>query len=156
MLIKVEDEILPVRYDDRDRSCDEMRELECLASEYEGNMKGRVGFNFPITKKMKLPKWLQSYTNTKENTKNKEIKYLIAYKNGDVATLKHELQHAKYYLDTAFREKVKEIWESLSESVQSTVKGMLTRMGYPEHVMMDEFQAYLFTEKPNFFGKRIF
>ena len=51
MIIKVEDEILHVRYDDRDRSCDEMRELECLASEYEGNMKGRVGFNFPITKK---------------------------------------------------------------------------------------------------------
>ena len=148
-MIKVEGAILHVRYNDRDRSSDKMRDLECLASEYEGNMKGRVGFNFPLTPDMKLPKWLKPHI-------NKEIKYLIAYKKGDVATLKHELQHAKYYLDIEFRSKVDEIWESLSESVQFTVKAMLTKMGYPEHVMMDEFQAYLFTEKPNFFGKRIF
>lgn len=149
MIIKVEGEILHVRYNDREgKSSKEIKDLECLASEYEGNMKGRVGFNFPIAPKMKLPQWLQPHI-------NKEIKYLIAYKDGDVATKQHELQHAKYYLDTAFRAKVKEIWDSLSESVQSTISGMLIKMGYPEHVMMDEFQAYLFTEKPNFFGKRI-
>lgn len=149
MLIKVDGEIIHVRYNDRSgKSCKEIKDLECLASEYEGNMKGRIGFNFPLTPNMKLPKWLQPHM-------NKDIKYLIAYKDGDVATLKHELQHAKYYLDTAFRAKVKEIWESLSESAQSAVSDMLTKMGYSSQVMMDEFQAYLFTEKPNFFGKRI-
>jgi hypothetical protein len=67
-------------------------------------------------------------------------------------TKKHELQHAKYYIDNEFRESVKKLWDSFDSKYKTKVISMLQKMGYPEHVMLDEFQAYYFTEKPNFFN----
>lgn len=82
----------------------------------------------------------------------KDIKYIVVYKKGDIITKKHELQHAKYYLDENFRKEVANLWDSFNNKFKKRALEMLKKMNYPDHVIMDEFQAYYFTEKPNFFA----
>jgi hypothetical protein len=146
MKILVEDRIIHCIYD----SIEEIKDLDKVADDYEGKIPGRYGMNFPISiiKKSDSPiiKEIIKYKNSAE--------YVIMYKKGDFQTKKHELQHAKYYIDATFREDVKILWDSLKDKYKSNVMFMLNKMGYPEHVLLDEFQAYYFTEKENFFGKK--
>lgn len=110
-------------------------------------MKGRIGFNFPmsVVKRVDPKSILLSY----------EADYFIGYQKRDITAKRHELQHARYYMDSAFRQKVKELWESFSPSFQKRTTLQLLKMNYPNNpdILIDEFQAYYFTEKPNFFGK---
>ena len=142
----VEDQIVHCIYD----SVEEINDLNKVADEYEGKISGRYGMNFPlnIIKKSdsNIIKEILKY--------KKSAEYIIVYKKGDIQTKKHELQHAKYYLDAKFREEVKLLWDSLKDKYKSNVLFMLKKMGYPDHVVLDEFQAYYFTEKENFFGKK--
>jgi hypothetical protein len=118
-----------------------------IANSYEGYISQRIGFNFPlIFVKKHFPKSkLLTYS----------IDYIIVYKKGDIQTKKHELQHAKYYLDSSFRDEVQTLWNSFSESYQQSILQLLQKMKYPPQlpILLDEFQAYYFTEKSNFFGK---
>ena len=63
--------------------------------------------------------------------------------------------HAKYYMDEKYKENVNKIWKNMKESSKKKVIDMLKKMGYPEeeNILIDEFQAYYYTEKKNFFGK---
>jgi len=120
-----------------------------LADEYEGKINNRIGFNFPISKNSKNSnsnKLIQKYPN---------ILYVIVYKKGDVLTKLHEELHAKYYIDVDYKNKVKNIWDSLTKESKKKVLDMLEKMKYPkdEKILIDEFQAYFFSEKKNFFGK---
>jgi hypothetical protein len=58
-------------------------------------------------------------------------------------------------MDPVFQREVKELWESFSASFQKRTTQQLLKMNYPNNpdILLDEFQAYYFTEKPNFFGK---
>ena len=118
-----------------------------IANAYEGNMKQRIGFNFPISFVKKI--------NPKSKLLSYGVEYIIVYKKGDIQTKKHELQHAKYYMDELYRKEVKELWESFSEKYRDRILDLLKKMKYPDQteILLDEFQAYYFTEKPNFFGK---
>lgn len=106
--------------------------MESSASEYEGFVPGRNGYNFP----------------------NKDGSYTIAYVKSDIMTKNHELRHAKYYFDIKYREEVQTLWNSFNCKDQSVVKKFLERCGYKEEFFLDEFQAYWFTEKNprRFFG----
>ncbi len=118
-----------------------------LADEYEGEIKNRIGVNFPLSSRHPIHKqYIDKYG---------DVSYLIMYKKGDITTKRHELQHARYYLDAAFREEVKRLWDGLNDRSRSNVLCMLKKMGYPmekNEIVLDEFQAYYFTEKPNFFA----
>jgi hypothetical protein len=143
--INFNDHIIHIIYD----KYNEIKELEPIAEKYEGKINGRYGFNFPFN--------IIKSINIKSKLVDKIIKYnqalyVIVYKKGDIMTKKHELQHAKYYVDNEFRESVKKLWDSFDCKYKTKIILMLQKMGYPEHVMIDEFQAYHFTEKPNFFN----
>jgi hypothetical protein len=58
-------------------------------------------------------------------------------------------------MDPVFQREVKELWESFPPSFQTRTVQQLLKMNYPNNpdILLDEFQAYYFTEKPNFFGK---
>ena len=118
-----------------------------IADKYEGHVKSRIGFNFPLSRLV-----FSSYPQLKAF---QDCQYAIVYKRGDVLTKKHELQHAKYYMDPQFKQEVLKLWTSFSEKFRSNALGMLRRMNYQDNmeILLDEFQAYYFTEKPNFFGK---
>ena len=119
-----------------------------ICDAYEGSVKGRVGFNFPmiIVQRIDPKSILLSY----------QADYFIGYQQRDIMTKRHELQHAKYYMDSAFRCEVQTLWDSFSPTFQKRVYQQLLRMNYPNRpaILLDEFQAYYFTEKANFFGKR--
>jgi len=115
-----------------------------IADVYEGKIDNRIGINFPMD-------IVDKYNQLKKYNCN----YVIVYKKGDKLTKEHELMHAKYYMDENYKEKIKKIWIDMDDKNKDKVKKMLKKMGYPENedILIDEFQAYYYTEKLNFFGK---
>lgn len=145
------DHVLHIVFNEKDIGTSNMKEIIDIADRYEGHVNNRQGFNFPM-------KVVRSFVKTKKSVFSPYLKtseYVISYKDGDILTKKHELQHATYFIDQTFSQKVKALWESFPSSYQKGVISMLLRMGYPndENILLDEFQAYYFTEKPFFFGK---
>lgn len=141
--LDVKDKILHIIYKDKQ---DITREIIEIANFYEGEINNRVGFNFPMSFVKKI--------NPKSRLLIHEADYVIVYKKGDILTKKHELQHAFYALDKIFREKVLLLWNSFPQYYRENVIKTLLRMNYPNNfeILLDEFQAYYYTEKPNFFG----
>ena len=117
------------------------------ANAYEGNIPDRIGFNFPMRILQQFITPLTKY----------EADYVITYQANDLNTKRHELQHAKYDMDIEYQKKVQRLWKSFSSSFQHSVLQKLRKMNYPNHprILMDEFQAYYFTEKKGFFGKEM-
>jgi hypothetical protein len=114
-----------------------------IANAYEGAIPGRIGFNFPmrLVKKLYPTCTIAKY----------DADYVIIYKKGDIATKRHEVQHAKYDMDPVFKKDVQTLWDSFSVQMQEKIRSRLRRMNYPHSLLLDEFQAYYFTEKKNFF-----
>jgi len=110
--------------------------LEEYATMYEGPVKNRVGYNFILSSKQKL-----------KEINTEQAVYLIAYIKGDIATKKHELQHAKYYVSVEWRNTIDKIWDSLSSVEQKKVTNFLYKLGYPSDVHRDEFGAYWSSEQ---------
>jgi hypothetical protein len=106
--------------------------MDALASAYEGAVPGRNGYNFP----------------------NKDGSYTIAYVEKDFVTKMHEMRHAMYFFDDNYRTEVQKLWESLSYEEQTVIEKFLNRCGYKKEFFLDEFQAYMTTEKDpdKFFG----
>ena len=144
----VKDRVLHVVYDSKVSLPDD---IEKIASFYEGHVAGRVGFNFP----MKVVNEYKSRAkkDTCVSAYAEKADYVIVYKKGDIITKKHELQHAKFFMDSSFQEEVALLWKRFSTRFQERATNMLKKMNYPDHVLLDEFQAYYFTESSNFFGK---
>jgi len=77
--------------------------------------------------------------------------YLIDYNemsediNTDVglATLKHELSHALYYISKEYQDVVKKGYDALSEETKKEVTEFMADMYYTGDVVVDEFVAYL-------------
>ncbi len=144
MLYQILERVLHIIYTDKDKTSSDFLHLIQLADIYEGKISSRIGFNFPmnvIEKSNSLRKY--------------DADYIIVYKKGDVLTKKHELRHAMYFLDKQYRSSVQTLWDSLSSSSQSSILAMLLKMKYPNNItiLLDEFQAYYYTEKKGFFGK---
>jgi hypothetical protein len=117
-----------------------------ICDRYEGAISGRIGCNFPM-------EFVQQHFPKHELLqKHPRAVYVIVYKKGDSLTKKHELQHAYYYMNDSFRKQVQLLWKSIHPRSQTQIETLLKKMGYPEHVWMDEFQAYYYTE-PSLFGK---
>ncbi len=139
--------------------------LEGAACLYEGaTSTTRQGINFP---REIWEKWYKAVPAKERTAVHKQldqalkgdpgIRYIIAYRQGDVQTRKHELQHAKYSLDTEYKARADALWAKLTEDQRKVISAFLNRLGYPPHVHLDEFQAYYSTEaKPEtFFGVKL-
>jgi len=130
-----------------DKITDIPADIQAICTAYEGDVPGRIGWNVPMDFiRSRFPR---------HSILRHEAAYVIAYKKGDVQTKRHELQHAKYHMDATYREQVRTLWDSFSHTFQQKVITHLQKMKYPNdpHILLDEFQAYYFTERPSFFGK---
>lgn len=118
--------------------------LDPVSNAYEGPLLHREGHNFPASA---IPSShpLAPYKKT--------CSYVIATYRGDA--VKHELLHAKYFLDPAYRSKIQEEWFCLESKTRSHIEQFLKRLGYSDKVLIDEYQAYRYSERPNFFGVRL-
>lgn len=123
--------------------------LDEISDSVEGEMKGRVGHNFPLSRSM-----INKYKWIKDIIGNKKITYVIAFVKGDILTARHERQHALYFYNDEYRQRVNELWDSLTDGNKKIIKEFLVRNGYHEPVFIDEFQAYLTTEGTTIFGLR--
>jgi hypothetical protein len=149
MNLSVVDRVLHMMITDSRKCEKELKTIYEISSVYEGDVKGRIGFNFPLkTVDFKKYKLFEPYGSL--------VDYVIVYKKGDILTKKHELLHAKYFIDSEYRKEVNELWGSFSDSYRKNVLNMLKKMNYPDDhsILLDEFQAYYFSEQPNFFGKQ--
>jgi hypothetical protein len=144
MLYQTLGRVLHIIYTDKDKTSSDFQNLIQIADCYEGKISSRIGFNFPMNIVEKSNS-LRKFT----------ADYIIIYKKGDILTKKHELRHAMYFLDKEYRLSIQTLWDSLSSSSQSSIIAMLLKMKYPNNmtILLDEFQAYYYTEKKGFFGK---
>jgi hypothetical protein len=136
--IIVTERVLHVKY----QNTPEQDIIKC-ADEYEGQIPDRIGFNFPmyvVKKVFPHHPYLQYPAD-----------YVICYQENDKKGCAHELLHAKFYLDKKYKHTITKLWDKLNPIKRLKVEKQLKEMGYPESVWLDEFQAYLFTEKKDFF-----
>ena len=131
-----------------------------LTDAYEGAIPNRVGWNIPFS--FLSPASTLSPTSFPSPAlsplwnalRNKEAEYLVVYPEKDIQTKKHELLHARYKMDPMYQQEVRVLWTSLSDADQKRVHALLRGLHYPDNpdILLDEFQAYYFTEPPSFFG----
>ncbi len=140
MRAEIRDRILILRFKKRD----EMNAtLDPYSNAYEGYLKNREGHNFPSSY---LPKDRKS----KFYLYIDRVDYVIGiYGNGEA--LKHELLHAKYYMDRAYRDEIDREWSSLSPEDRCRITAILKRLGYSDEVIVDEYQAFKYSEPKPFF-----
>lgn len=136
------------------------RYIDPISIFVEGTTKDtRIGHNFSYNDFKKYVLSLKYHTNEIKEllslTKKHNVKYIIAFIVGDVQTKKHELQHAKFYIDDEYRQHIYKLWNNMDKKIQSHIVAFLQRLGYSNEVIIDEFQAYYMTEKDNFFGIKI-
>jgi hypothetical protein len=85
-----------------------------------------------------------------DNANIHEDFYIIGAKKGDKITLHHEMAHALYYLDFAYRFEMNRLTDVIKQNYKKQYKKLnkeLKKMGYNKSVVDDEIQAYLATEK---------
>jgi hypothetical protein len=136
------------------------RYIDPISLYIEGSTKDkRIGHNFSVASFYKYISSLKVYTNEINEilliVKKHDIKYIIAYIAGDIQTKKHELQHAKFYIDERYRQSIYDKWEIMDVKTRNHIVSFLKRLGYSDEVIIDEFQAYFMTEKDNFFGIKL-
>jgi predicted RNA-binding protein Jag len=142
MKIKIENEILILHFNGKKDKMNEI--LDEISNQYEGIIKNREGHNFPSN-------YIPS-NNILHKYKNK-CKYVIAVYNNK--SIQHELLHAKYYTDNEYREKINKEWDTLPSNIKTYLTTFLKKLGYNEKVIVDEYQAYKYTESRNFFGIKL-
>ena len=63
----------------------------------------------------------------------------------------HERLHAKYYFDKKYKQKIDLEWNNIEVSKKNKIITFLKNLGYNDNVLIDEYQAYRYSEKDNFF-----
>jgi len=108
------------------------------------------GFNLPGEV---LEEFYNLFTLTDREQKVKQITdkfkgksyYVIAAKNGDSETLKHELVHAHYYLDPVYKQEANVLVKHMRPELRKQISSALKELGYSQNVMIDEINAYMST-----------
>jgi len=138
MDIKIKDQLMILRF----KSNTYMNQiLDPISNSYEGIILNRLGHNFPI-EYVPDNHCLSKY--------KKLVKYVVGV--SDFKHLSHELLHSKFYLDATYREKITNEFNQMDLKKKTRIINCLKKMSYPEDKWIDEYQAYTYSEKNNFWG----
>ena len=139
MRIEIKNDILFVNFDG-DRKLMNLS-LSKISNKYEGYIKNREGHNFSSDM---IPRdhFLYKY--------KCKCKYVVGIYNTNA--LSHEMLHAKFYLDPEYRRKIEAEWLGLSVEKKEKICRQLEKMGYRQHVFIDEYQAYQYADSQPFFS----
>lgn len=142
MNITIKNDILIIHFKGNKQKMNEI--LDPISNVYEGTIINREGHNFPSSL---IPKThiLFKYRS--------QCKYVVGIFHHN--SLQHELLHAKYYIEEAYRKKIIDEWSNLRPDIRKHIYKFLKSMGYSDEVIIDEYQAYRYSEKDNFFGIKI-
>jgi hypothetical protein len=58
-------------------------------------------------------------------------------------------------MDRQYKAKIDNEWKNLTLKIRQHITNFLKRLGYGANVYIDEYQAYRYTERANFFGIKI-
>lgn len=142
MKVSIKDSILIIHFKGDKKKMNEF--LDPISNTYEGVIINREGHNFPssfIPKKHNLFQYKD------------KCKYVIGVYHHN--SINHELLHAKFHIDEAYKCRIIDEWNNLEPRVKQHIYKFLKSMGYDDKVIVDEYQAYRYTEKSNFFGIKI-
>lgn len=142
MIITIKNNILIINFKNNKKQMNNT--LDIISNNYEGYIANREGHNFPI-EYIPNDHILAKY--------KKKCAYVIGIYNHH--SLNHELLHAKYYLDREYKNKINKEWNNLEETTKKYITKFLKKLGYSDKVIIDEYQAYRYTEKNNFFGIKL-
>ena len=117
--------------------------LSTISERYEGLTGNLEGHNFPAS-------YVQKGDSIYEIVNKHNIQYVIGVYH--VTSLEHEKLHATYYLDATYKKKIDDEWAQLDDVKRDKIIRFLTTLGYHKKVWIDEYQAYRYSEKANFFG----
>lgn len=78
--------------------------------------------------------------------------YVVAYVKGELKAKLHGLRHARFFTDHMYHLRVEHVWKHLESGVRHHLMSVLDIMGCPENMWVDEFQAFITTERQGFFG----
>jgi len=117
--------------------------LSKISERYEGLYGHVEGHNFPAS-------YIEKSDVINDFVKKNKIEYVIGIYNPN--SFQHEKLHAKYYLDQKYKKKIDDEWNMLEPEKRDKIVAFLKRLGYCDKVLIDEYQAYRYTEKDNFFG----
>jgi hypothetical protein len=142
MRVSIQNGILMLHFEGKRDDMNRM--LDPMSDRYEGPVHHREGHNFP-----------SSYISDNHVLAPYKAKcsYVIGFFN--TKSIRHELLHAKYFMDADYRSSIEREWNELREPVQHWIRTFLQRLGYSERVLLDEYQAYRYSEAENFFGIRL-
>lgn len=117
--------------------------LSKISKRYEQIETIAEGYNFPAS-------FVEKSDVIYDIVKKNKIEYVIGIYSGK--SFQHEKLHAKYFLDVEYKNKIDKEWEELDETKRNKIIIFLKKLGYCDKVIIDEYQAYRYTEKDNFFG----
>lgn len=137
---KLDNRILIVKFNSKEKM---NKILDKISNRYEGELINREGHNFPSDYIIKTD---EIYKFVIVNN----IKYIIGIYNSK--SIKHEELHAKFYLDINYRTKIQNEWNNMDSKKRNHITIFLKKLGYSDKVIIDEYQAYRYSEKDNFFG----
>ena len=137
---KEDNRLLILRFSDRTTM---NNALSKISQRYEQMEAVAEGYNFPAES---VEKTDEIYNFVKKN----KIEYIIGVYSEK--SIQHERLHAKYYLDSEYKKKIDDEWEEMDAKKREKIMDFLKRLGYCDKVIVDEYQAYRYSEKSNFFG----
>lgn len=142
MRVKHQNQVLILHFEGKRDKMNEM--LDSISNIYEGILVNREGHNFPssyIPKNHTLYKY------------KKDCVYVIGVYNGK--SIAHELLHARFYMDIFYKNRIIQEWNELTDVKRNYLIIFLKRLGYSDSVLIDEYQAYRYSEASNFFGLKL-
>ncbi len=142
MRVTIQNQVLILHFEGKRDKMNEI--LDPISNVYEGILINREGHNFPSSY---IPKNHSLY-----KYKNKCV-YVIGVYNGKSIT--HELLHARFYMDIVYKNRIIQEWNELPDTKRNYLIAFLKRLGYSDAVLIDEYQAYRYSEAPNFFGLKL-
>ena len=120
--------------------------LSKISKRYEQIETIAEGYNFPAS-------FVEKSDVIYDFVKKNKIEYVIGIYSGK--SFQHEKLHAKYFLDKEYKKKIDKEWEEFDETKRNKIITFLKKLGYCDKVIIDEYQAYRYTEKDNFFGVKL-
>lgn len=142
MRVKLENQVLILHFEGNRDKMNEI--LDPISNIYEGVLVNREGHNFPSSY---IPKSHILY-----KYKNDSV-YVIGVYNGK--SVNHELLHARFYMDISYKNRIIQEWNELPATKRDYLVSFLKRLGYSDAVLIDEYQAYRYSESSNFFGLKL-
>ncbi|KAJ3329605.1 hypothetical protein HDU76_007561 [Blyttiomyces sp. JEL0837] len=82
------------------------------------------------------------------------VDYIIASIQNDSSTLYHEWAHARYHQDESYRNLCQSEYNSIPETMRTSIQKELKNWNYRDDVTVDEFQAYIVEGPVSVFGKK--